>query len=158
MSSGLRQGVLPSNAALWIAQRIAQRLGFPPAGDDIPVTVAFSRDGGIEKWRRNFDGAIFSTTQEQGRGRSDRLLCERFGPCEFAIALVLDGGHLRFVIRRWSIFGIPLPVWLAPVCEAYEFEEDGRFRFFVELRNPLIGLIVRYQGWLEVTEPAPGSL
>jgi hypothetical protein len=45
-----------------------------------------------------------------------------------------------------------MPLALAPACEAYECEADGRFRFFVELRYPLIGLIVRYQGWLEVKD------
>jgi hypothetical protein len=141
----------------WIARRIARAFGFPPAGEDIPVTVAFHRESDREIWWRNFGGAEFSSIQEGGRGRSDRLLCERFGPCAFALALVADGDRLRFVIRRWSLFGVPMPLALAPACEAYECEADGRFRFFVELRYPLIGLIVRYQGWLEVKEPAPGS-
>jgi len=46
------------------------------------------------------------------------------------------------------MFGIPLPRRLAPGGIAYESAEDGRFRFFVEITLPLIGLIVRYQGWL----------
>ena len=83
---------------------------------------------------------------------------ERFGACVFGIALVADDGRLRLIIRRWSIFGLATPLWLAPACEAYECETDGRFRFFVALRYRLIGLIVRYQGWLKVIAgPAPGS-
>ena len=51
-----------------------------------------------------------------------------------------------------------MPLALAPACDAYECETDGRFRFFVELRYRLIGLIVRYQGWLKVIAgPAPGG-
>jgi hypothetical protein len=139
-----------------IASRIARTFGFPQAGEDIPVSVTFRREGDREIWRRNFGGAAFSTIQEGGRGRSDRLLCERFGPCAFGIALVADDGRLRFIMRRWSIFGLPMPLWLAPACEAYECETDGRFRFFVELRYRFIGLIVRYQGWLKVIAgPAP---
>jgi len=139
----------------WIAQRIARTFGFPEAGEDVPVGVTFRRDGDREIWRRNFGGAAFSTIQEGGRGRSDRLLCERFGPCAFGLALVVDDDRLRLIIRRWSIFGLPMPLGLAPACDAYECEADGRFRFFVELRYRFIGLIVRYQGWLKaMTEPA----
>ena len=109
-------------------------------------------------WRRNFGGAEFFSIQEEGRGRSDRLLCERFGRCAFGLGLVVDEGRLRLIIRRWSIFGLPMPLWLAPACDAYECETDGRFRFFVELRYRFIGLIVRYKGWLKVMPgPVPGG-
>ena len=134
----------------WIARRIAKIFGFPPAGDDIPVVVDFRRDGDREVWQRNFGGQLFSSIQEAGRARFDRQLCERFGPCAFGLALVVDNARLCFVVRCWSVFGVPLPLGLAPTCEAYECEEAGRFRFFVELRYRFIGLIVRYRGWLEV--------
>jgi hypothetical protein len=132
----------------WIARRIAATLGFPAAGADVPVIVEFRRDGGREIWRRNFAGQVFSSIQEEGQARFDRLLCERFGPCAFGLALVVDDGRLRLILRRWSVFGLPMPAWLAPACVAYETEENGRFRFFVELRHRFIGLIVRYRGWL----------
>jgi hypothetical protein len=64
------------------------------------------------------------------------------------MALVIDGGRLRLVLRRWSIFGIALPLSLAPRSNTYEHVEDGRFRFHVEISHPLTGLIVRYRGWL----------
>jgi hypothetical protein len=142
----------------WIARRIAATFGFPPAGDDVPVTVEFRRENGREVWQRNFGGQVFSSVQEEGQARFDRLLCERFGPCAFGLALVVDDGHLRLIIRRWSVYGFAMPVWLAPACVAYESGEGGRFRFFVELRYRFIGLIVRYQGWLELRrEPAASS-
>jgi hypothetical protein len=43
-----------------------------------------------------------------------------------------------------------MPIALAPECEASEYEEQGRFHFFVDLGLKWIGLIVRYQGWLEL--------
>jgi hypothetical protein len=134
----------------WVARRIADMFRFPPAGEDIPVVVDFRRKRGHEVWRRNFGGHMFSSVQEAGRGRFDRLLCERFGPCVFGLALVVDDGRLRLIVRRWSLFNLPMPLWLAPDCEAYEDEQDGRLRFFVELRHRFVGLIVRYQGWLEL--------
>jgi hypothetical protein len=134
----------------WVARRIATMFGFPSTADDIPVIVDFRRDGDRELWRRKFADQAFSSIQEEGRARFDRLLCERFGPCAFGVALIVEDARLWFVVRRWSIFGLPMPLWLAPMCEAYECEDAGRFCFFVELRYRFIGLIVRYRGWLEV--------
>jgi hypothetical protein len=88
------------------------------------------------------------SVQYAGKGRSDSLIVERFGPFAFAIAAVLDAGRLRLVVRRWSFLGLPLPLWLAPGGEAYEFADAGRFHFHVELGHRLTGLIVRYRGWL----------
>jgi hypothetical protein len=131
-----------------LARAIAAVIGFPPAGRDIAVRVDFALRNGREIWRRDFAGRAFVSTQEEGRGRFDRLLSERFGPFCFGIALVCEPGRLNLAVRGWSLFGIPLPLWLAPVGAAHERVEDGRFRFDVEIRLRLIGLIVRYQGWL----------
>jgi hypothetical protein len=130
-----------SRLAAWI-------IVFPPAGKDVPVKVTFRVRDGREIWRRNFAGREFESVQEEGSGRNERLLCERFGPLLFAMALVLDGDRLRLITRRWSIFGIPLPVALAPRSNAYECADDGRFRFHVEIAHPFTGPIVTYRGWL----------
>ena len=42
-----------------------------------------------------------------------------------------------------------MPRWLMPGGDSFETVEDGRFRFHVEIRLPLAGLVVRYRGWLE---------
>jgi len=131
-----------------MARAIAGAVGFPPAGRDVPVKVRFALRDGREFWRREFADRALSSTQEEGRGRFERLLCERFGPFAFGIALVAEADRLRLVVRRWSVFGIPLPRALAPFGSTYESAENGRFRFDVEIRVPLVGLIVRYRGWL----------
>ena len=95
------------------------------------------------------------STQEEGRGRFERLVCERFGPFCFGLALVLDGGRMNLVVRRWTAFGIPMPLSWAPGGNAYEHAEDGRFHFHVEIGLPLIGMIVRYRGWLVPSAPEP---
>jgi hypothetical protein len=131
-----------------LARLLARLMGFPPAGRDVPVTVTFQAEEGREHWRRSFGNRSFASVQEQGSGRFDRLLCERFGPFNFGLALVLESARLWFVVRRWSIVGLPLPAAWAPRGEAYEFAEDGRFHFHVEIDHPFMGLIVRYRGWL----------
>jgi hypothetical protein len=136
-----------------LARAIGAIFGFPPAARDIPVRVDFSLRKGREVWRRNFDGKSFTSTQEAGRGRFDRLLCERFGPFAFGLALVREGGRLDLLARAWSAFGIPLPRALVPHVSAYEIVEDGRFQFYVEIKLPLVGLVVRYRGWLVPCTP-----
>jgi hypothetical protein len=131
-----------------MARLVAALIGFPKAGRNVPVEVTFRIRDGVETWRRGFAGRAFSSTQQAGRGRSEGLVEERFGPVRVGLALVLDGGRLRLVVRRWSLLGLPLPLALAPGGEAWETAADGRFRFHVEIRHPWTGLIVRYRGWL----------
>ncbi len=129
-------------------------IGFPQAAADVPVRVAFEANDGVETWTRTFGGSSFSSRQFAGRGRSDALLVERFGLMDFAMALVLEGDRLRLELRRWSIFGIPLPWWLAPKSNAYETVRDNRFVFHVEISHALTGQIVRYTGWLDIVATA----
>ncbi|KGM32893.1 SDR family oxidoreductase [Inquilinus limosus] len=131
------------------ARLVAALIGFPSAGHDVPVAVTFRVRDGVETWQRRFSGRSFSSTQQAGRGRSEGLLEERFGPVRVGLALVLDGDRLRLVVRCWSLLGLPMPLALAPGGEAWETAAEGRFRFHVEIRHPWAGLIVRYRGWLE---------
>jgi hypothetical protein len=130
------------------ARLIANLFGFPNAGKDVPVKVSFRLQDGREIWRREFAGRVMQSTQEEGQGRFERLICERFGPFCFGFALVLRERRLHIVVRRWTAFGIPMPLALAPGGNAYESAEEDRFNFHVEIGLPLIGMIVRYRGWL----------
>jgi len=131
-----------------LASMVAAIFGFPKAGRDVPVKVQFKVSNGTEIWTRTFGARRFSSKQFEGAGRSERLLCERFGLLTFAMALVPQGERLNLVLRRWTCFGIPLPMWLCPRSNSYETVEDGRFRFHVEISLPELGLIVHYRGWL----------
>lgn len=133
------------------ARLAAAVVGFPKAGSDIPVEVRFTERDGEEIWERNFAGKRFRSFQREGAGRFSGLLAERFGPLEFGLALVIEDEKLCLVTRGWRAFGIPMPRFLAPGGEAFEHVVDGRFHFHVEISHPLIGLIVRYRGWLEPT-------
>ena len=133
----------------WLANAVANVVRFPPAMTDVSVTVSMTRDGqDREFWQRTFDDHGFSSTQEAGSGRNKGLLVERFGPLAFAMAVIEEEGSLRLILRRWSAFGIPLPMWAAPKAEALEHAAGGRFNFRVDIAPPLIGRIVRYEGWL----------
>jgi hypothetical protein len=126
----------------------ATLIGFPKAAADTPVRVQFDVSNEAETWTRTFRHRSFRSRQFAGRGRSDRLLCERFGPLTFVMALVVSAERLSLTTRRWSLFGLPLPMGLCPRAEAYESAEDGRFNFHVKIGHPLTGLIIQYDGWL----------
>ncbi len=131
-----------------LARLIAFLFALPPPGRAIPVAVRFTPTPDGEIWTRQFGGHHFSTTQSAGRGRWEWLVVERFGPVAFGIALVIDRSRLLLRLRRWSLFGLPLPLWLGPRSDAYEHAEGGRFNFDVAISHPLTRLLVRYRGWL----------
>ncbi|CUX26213.1 conserved hypothetical protein [Agrobacterium deltaense Zutra 3/1] len=137
-----------------LARMVSALVGFPQAGKQVPVSVTFTPEKGKERWTRNFGGRRFSSTQSAGMGKDRYLLAERFGIVTVALALVLDGGRLALIPRRWHVLGVPLPGFLLPKGESFEFEESGRFCFDVEISLPFVGLVVAYKGMLE---PAAGS-
>ena len=132
----------------WLARCVARLFGFPESGEDVPVQVLFTRAGEGETWRRNFAGKSFSSHQSPGQGRWSGLLCERFGPFAIALALVVRDARLYLVVRHWNFLGLPLPAIFAPAGTTYEYVENGRFHFHVEISHRWIGLLVRYRGWL----------
>ena len=140
-----------------LARLIATIAGFPPAGNDVALEVSFLLREQCENWHRIFAGQSFSSTQESGRGRFEHLLCERFGPCVFGMALVIAGDRIRLVLRRWTLLGVPLPLSWAPFGDCYEHVKNGRFCFHVEISHPLTGPIVNYHGWLVPQERASDS-
>jgi len=139
-----------------LARLVASAIGFPTAGRQVPVQVVFNPGAGGERRTRTFAGRSFSSFQSAGRGTSAHLLRERFGPLTFDLALVVEAAKLRLVVRRWSLWGLPLPLILAPGGDAFEMAVDDRFHFHVEIRHCLVGLIVSYRGWLEI-RPGDGA-
>jgi hypothetical protein len=137
-----------------LSRFIARLFSFPAEGKEIPVQVLFRADDGNETWLRTFNGKSFSSIQSAGSGKSERLLVEKFGPFIFGLALVFEDEKLKLIMRRWSLWKISLPTFLAPGGNSYESVEDGRFCFNVEIDHPLTGLIVHYRGRLNLVANA----
>lgn len=132
-----------TGAANALGSLVAQIMRFPPAGQ-YQLHVAFTERDGIERWTRAFGPYTFSSTLSDEAGS----LTERFGPLRFKFELPSDERGLEMRMMGWSVWRVPLPLFLAPRSRAREWEEDGRFCFEVPIALPLVGKIVHYRGWL----------
>lgn len=132
-----------------LARLVCALFRFPRSSPKTPVKVVFRRVGEREVWHRTFGTSQFRSVlkvPEKGTG----LVQERFGFFSFQIPLEASREELRFPVARAWVLGIPIPTFLLPKSEAREFvDSQGRFNFEIELSLPLVGRIVRYEGWLE---------
>ncbi|MGB3796214.1 MAG: DUF4166 domain-containing protein [Alteraurantiacibacter sp.] len=126
-----------------IGALIGKFMRFPSTGTHA-LHVAFSERDGKERWTRQFGKTAFTSELSEASG----MLVERFGPARFYFDLPSDENGLTMVMTRWSIFGIRLPLAIAPQSRAREWEAEGRFHFDVPIALPLIGKIVHYRGHL----------
>jgi hypothetical protein len=136
-----------------LARSLCGLMGFPAAGDAVPVSVHMQAHGAGERWQRCFGMQRFESRFSLGQGAQQGLLVEKFGPLRFHIALAVADGTLLWTVRSGALWIIPLPALLLPSGDSREYESDGRFHFDVEIAHPLAGLIVQYRGWLEPVEP-----
>lgn len=136
-----------------VAGLAADIFRFPKAGSDIPIRVSLTRDGDKEIWLREFGGRKMRSTQEAGKGKRAHLVIERFGPVAVYLAVIIKEGRLRLQTKGWSVFGIPLPRFLAPGGDVYEHDANDRFNFHVDICAPVLGRLVKYEGWLEPLNP-----
>lgn len=134
-----------SRGANPFASVLARLMRFPPPGR-YDLHVEFSEREGVERWTRDFDGHRFTSELRE----KDGMLQERFGPLRFRFDLKSVEGGLEMVMRSWSVFGIKLPIRLAPRSPAREWEENGTFHFNVPVSVPLIGKVVHYRGSLRM--------
>lgn len=146
-------GVAQVSRGTSLLTRLAAWLfGFPPAGDDVPVTVTKTRNEAGEVWERDFGGWVFRSRCRP----SPEPHCYRecFGPFNYEPELQVNDGAMRLPLRRGWFLGIPLPRFLMPANESREYAENGVFHFDVAIHAPLgCGLIVHYRGWLRPRPP-----
>jgi hypothetical protein len=135
-----------------IARLAAWLLGFPRAGDDVPLRLTLTCLPHGEAWERSFDGRRLRSRLLP----SPRRYCyrERFGAFTFEQALPVKDGVMRLRVRRGWLLGVPLPSLLLPRSCASECAVDGRFQFDIGIHLPVSGaLVVRYQGSLAPEAP-----
>ena len=132
----------------WASRMAGALTSLPAAGMDQSLRVTFEVRGPEELWTRRFGSATFPSVQYERGGR----LHERAGPVTFAFTLGATAEGLTLELAGLRAFGVPVPRSLHPAIATFESEREGRYRFEVEARLPLFGLLVRYAGWLERAE------
>lgn len=135
-----------------LARMCAAVAGMPPAMADAPLQVEFTADARAETWRRDFGGHRMTSRLRCRKG----VLVERLGPLQFRFALHTADGAIYWNAVGVRVFGIvPLPAALFAQVRCREREHAGRYEFLVEATLPLLGPLVRYEGWLEPSPQAP---
>lgn len=129
-----------------LARLCAWVAGLPPAMRDAPLRVEFTADTKSETWRRDFGGHPMASRLRCRKG----LLVERLGPVQFRFLLHIADGAIYWNAVGVRLLGfVPLPAGLFARVQCREREHAGRYEFRVEATLPLLGLLVRYEGWLE---------
>lgn len=130
-----------------LAGLCARLAGLPRADGEVSVRVSFATlAGGGEAWTREFGTAIFRSALREVDGE----LHERFGPVQIRFRLHGSAAGIVWEPLAIQVLGLPLPrAWLAGV-HARESERDGHYHFDVGAVLPWVGLLVRYEGWLDV--------
>jgi hypothetical protein len=125
----------------------------PAAGSGLPTCVVFARSASAETWSRDFAGAAMRSRMWAHRGR----LRERLGLLQFDFALGSSAAGIQWETAGVRLFGLlPLPAaWFARVQCLESEDAQGRYTFDVSAQLPLIGQVVRYQGWLLPANAAP---
>ena len=133
-----------------LAGRLVARLfALPPETVDAPIEVDFVVRGERETWTRRVGGRAMRSEQYIGLRRPAGWIVERFGPFAFDLRVPVKDRRLELVMAGMRFAGVPLPRFCWPLIRAAEIEdEQGRFRFDVEIGLPGVGRLVRYRGFL----------
>lgn len=125
--------------------------GLPPAMADAPLRVEFLADARSEAWRRAFGGHPMNSRLRCRKG----LLVERLGPLQLRFLLHIADGAIYWNVAGVRLLGLlPLPAGLFRRVQCRERAYAGRYEFRVEAALPLLGPVVRYEGWLEPADEA----
>jgi hypothetical protein len=73
---------------------VGKLFGFPRQGKNVDVVVKIDVNARGETWTRLFAQNKLKSRQSLGRGRSEGLIIESFGPFNFSMAVVEIGGQL----------------------------------------------------------------
>jgi hypothetical protein len=146
-----------------LARVVASLLRFPRAGEAVPTRLVVRsepyRGASCEIWQRSFGEQKLLSRQYAGR---DGLLAERFGCLELRLRLQASGGALRFLPGGSALaFGalrIRLPGRMSPKVEGRVAAAPGardRLEVSVTVVAPIAGLLLAYQGHLDLEEAGP---
>jgi hypothetical protein len=116
---------------------LAWVVGFPAAGEQIPLRLDVSATEDEETWTRWFGGAMRRSTQRM----AGNLLMESAGPVRIGFRIRASESGMQFELRRARLWGIPIPLRIEAVARG------GETSWEVEVRVAHVG---SYRGVLAV--------
>ncbi len=130
-----------------IGRRVLRRLGIDPALPESMLVVDIRHADGALRWARRFGDGPEAVSWFRPVGRwPDGCWEERAGPLMLRLAVDTEGGGWRWRQLGCRLRGLPLPASLAPGVEAGKRIENGRYRFDVAIRLPLLGEVLAWGG------------
>jgi len=135
------------------AQFLVWFLRMPQAMESGQVLLKITPHKCGEDWLRKFDGRQLVTTQREASGR---ILVEKMGHWEFRFHLEVVSGYICYRQKafglRFGPFYLPLPDWMSPQVVAREGpgKASNQTSVFVKITAPLAGLILMYEGDMEM--------
>ena len=108
---------------------LAWLVGFPQAGERVPVTLDVAAARGRETWTRTFGDTVRRSTQRAVGG----LLVEQTGPVRIAFRVRACESGMSFESQRTQIWGMPVPLRIEASVRA------GAISWEVEVRFAHIG-------------------
>jgi hypothetical protein len=140
---GMAEGIVRvTRGKGWFRERLADLLGLPPGGDQLPLRLWVAVEGEGERWTRHFGDVHLETTQWMRAG----LLIEAVGPMRFGYRLVAVENGFRFQLARRWLGHLPLPAAFSPRIWGEATGCPGGWRVDARVDLPLLGLLIRYEG------------
>jgi hypothetical protein len=128
--------------------RLAARLArLPRTSGRHALKLTITRATNGEHWLREFGAARLASRQRRGAGAQ---LIETLGLARLSFQLRHDRGALVWIPVRIRVLGVPLPGKLLRAVSAREYALGERYAFEVHAALPLAGLLIAYQGTLDV--------
>jgi hypothetical protein len=130
-----------------IAKLLALGLGTPTTASRGAIRFELDAGPAVETWTRHFPSRRMSSRLQLGAKQN---LVERLGPARLEFDLLAAQGKLVMRLRSLHFLGVPCPAWLMPRIVAEETGEGARLHFDVEAALPLLGVVTKYRGHLQV--------
>jgi hypothetical protein len=131
------------------ARLIGRLMGLPPPAVTVKTRLEIRSQEEVEEWRRTFgDKPLISMQYACSSGQ----LLERVGPFEIRFQVKAVNGELHYCQTGAAIWLGPwrlrIPLKLSPRVAAQEkaSRAPNQVEVSVEVRLPLVGLLIRYEG------------
>ena len=136
-----------AGASHFPARWLRRLLGLPAPGPQPALALTIQRNGTREVWTRRFTGRRMQSVLDRSPGSP--LLYERLGPATLGFALHRDGDAIDWQLCSLHVFGVPMPRILHGQVLSRSGMRDGHYHFSVDVRLPVLGQLIAYEGWLE---------